>query len=122
MERIVCTKETNHNSRPALILYEVRLLDDEERRRRRLRRALSFELWDFETGFAELLPPIRAELPNKIRFYDPNNPNYVVIVPQEFEWEWYKQKNEKYWDKMRVEPSYDFPGGREVKGIVGCFS
>lgn len=117
MERIVCTKETNHNSRPALILYEVRLLDDEERRRRRLRRALSFELWDFETGFAELLPPIRAELPNKIRFYDPNNPNYVVIVPQEFEWEWYKQKNEKYWDKMRVEPSYDFPGGREVKGI-----
>jgi hypothetical protein len=115
--KIVCTQATDHNRFSGLILYDVRELDDDERRRRRQRRAVSYELWNFERGFAELLPEVRAELPRAIRFYDPQNPEYVVIVPREFYWAWYKRQNDQMLEKMRVKPSYDMPGGQLVKNF-----
>lgn len=117
--KIVCTQATDHKRFPGLILYDVRELDEDERRRRLQRRAVDFELWDFEEGFAELLPAIRAELPNAIRFFDPENPNHVIIVPQEFYRAWYKKRNDQMMEKMRVKPSYEMPGGQLVKNLRG---
>jgi hypothetical protein len=107
--RFVCTQATDHRPPRGLILYDVRQPDDDERRRKRQRLAVDFELWGFEDGFAEVLPMIRAELPNAIRFYDPEIPNYVIIVPQEFYWEWYKHKNDRMLERMpgvKVRPAF----------------
>lgn len=106
LRKIVCTQATDHNRWPGLILYEVHALDDEERRKRRQARVVSFELWNFDHGFSAILPTIHAELQKKIRSYDPDYPNYVIIVPQEFYWAWYKRRNERVLDKMRANPPF----------------
>jgi hypothetical protein len=81
---------------------------------------IQYELTDFDQGFKELGKSLWAELPSKIQFYDPQNPNYVFIVPKDFYREWYRHKNaaektKRMWDKLQVKPSYDFPGGSLVK-------
>jgi Domain of unknown function (DUF4157) len=117
LNKIVCTQATDHKRFPGLILYDVRELGDDDKRRRGVRRAVDYELIDFEQGFAELLPTVRAELPNAVRFYDPEYPNYVVIIPQDYYRAWYKRRNDQMMEKMRVKPSYDMPGGQYVKSF-----
>jgi hypothetical protein len=99
LNKIVCTQATDHKRFPGLILYDVRELSDDDRRRRGVRRAIDYELVDFEQGFAELLPAIRAQLPNAVRFYDVEYPNYVVIIPQDYYRAWYKKRNDQMMEK-----------------------
>ncbi len=113
--RFVCTQNTDHTPPRGLILYNIR--QPVRRRKKQQLPVAQYDLWGFEKGFAELLPTLRAELSNKINFYDPENSNYVIIVPQDFYHEWYKQKNARMMEKMRVKPSYDFPGGQAVKEL-----
>ncbi len=114
---IVCTEATDYKLHPGVILYEVRELDDDERRRQRQRHAIRFEVSDFDQAFDEFWPAIRSELPKSIRLYDPDNPDYVIIVPDEFYKARYQQWTNKTWDKLRVKPRYDFPGGRALEGM-----
>jgi hypothetical protein len=106
LNKIVCTQATDHNRYPAVILYEVRELTDEEKRRRRQARAQGYELWNFEQGFAEILPMIRNELPNAVQTFDPEYPNYVILLPQDLYWAWYKQRNDRVLEKMKVHPPF----------------
>jgi hypothetical protein len=117
LNKIVCTKATDHNRWPGRILYDVRELDNEEKRRRRLRNACDYSIADFDPEFVELGPAIRAELPRKVPSYDPAHPEYVIIAPREFYWARYRQRNQKWWDFIRVSPSYNMPGGREFQGM-----
>src|SRR5262249_17538458 len=44
--------------------------------------ARELELWTFEPAYPELAPLMRAQLPRTIRYYDPENSNYVIIAPR----------------------------------------
>ena len=63
---------------------------------------------------------MRSELRRAVPSYDPSNPEYVIVVPEEIygirHKLWDAEQMEKTWDKLRVKPSYDFPGGHEVLG------
>jgi hypothetical protein len=106
LNKIVCTQATDHNRYPGLILYEVRELTDDEKRRRRQARAHGYELWNFDQGFAEILPMIRNELPNAVQSFDPEYPNYVILVPQDLYWAWYQPRTDQLFEKMKVKPPF----------------
>jgi hypothetical protein len=117
---IVCTQATDHTRYPGLILYDVRRLNRQEMRERlETTRATGYEVLDFDLGFVDFGRMIRSELEKKVRFYDPNNSNYIIIVPQHLYWRWYDQLNEPVREKFRVKPSYDFPGGQAVRQFRG---
>jgi Domain of unknown function (DUF4157) len=116
-DRIVCTQATDYTRRPGLILYDVRLLNDEEKRRRRQHATVRVDVADFDRAFDEFWPALKKEIRRGIPFYDPYNPEYVIIVPSEFYKARYEQWNDRQLDKFaRVKPSYDFGGGHEVLG------
>jgi hypothetical protein len=102
LRKIVCTQATDHDAHPALILYEVRQLNEEEEERRRMRMVVSRDLTDFDQQFTELAPRIRDELKLKLRMFDPENPEYVIIVPQPFYRDWQRIQSDKMIDRMRV--------------------
>jgi hypothetical protein len=52
-----------------------------------------------------------------IRYYDPVNPEYVIIAPEQFYKASYAQRTEQNWDKLRVQPSYDFSGGQALRHL-----
>jgi uncharacterized protein DUF4157 len=110
--RFVCTQATDHIPPRGLILYDIR----SQQRRRRARRAVSFELWTADSDMAQFFPHLREALPKAVHTYDPENSNFVFIVPADFYHDWYKQtRSNKIWDFHTVKPSYDFPGGQAVK-------
>jgi hypothetical protein len=102
LNRIVCTQKTDHNLWPGVILYDVRALDDDEQRKRRMQRVLEHRIVDFSKNFTDLLPRISKELAHKVRYFDPQYPSYVIIVPQKFYRDWCRMKSEELIDKMRV--------------------
>lgn len=110
--RFVCTQATNHTPPRGLILYDIR----SPQRRRKAHRAVSFELWTADIDMAQFFPHLKEALPKAVHTYDPENSNFVFIVPADFYYEWYKQtRSNKIWDFHTVRPSYDFPGGHAVK-------
>jgi len=115
---IVCTQATDHRAYPGLILYDVRRLSrKEDKERRESRRVTSYRLWEFDRAFNPFYSTMVSELHKKIRLYDPSNPDYVIIAPKDIHRALWQQENEKIWEKMRVKPSYDFPGGHDVEKI-----
>lgn len=106
IRRIVCTQATDHQRYPALLLYDVRELSDDERRKRRQVKVSKFKLYRFNEDFSVVWPMMKSELFKKITTYDTSYPHYVIIIPREFYWEWYRHKNEKTLDLMRVKPPF----------------
>ncbi len=99
--KIICTQATDHSRSgwPGLILYDVRQLQ----RRRRQQRVSEYRLEAFEPAQAEFAPMIRAQLPKTVPFYEPDSPDYVIIVPQDFyTLDYIKQKAAKQWDLVRL--------------------
>lgn len=102
LRKIVCTQATDHSRYPALILYDVRELSEEERRKRRMRKVQRQKLVDYEPQFDELFPRLKKEMGEKVVEFDPDNPEYVIIVPKRFYYDWQKIKTDQMIDKMRV--------------------
>lgn len=101
--KIVCTQATDHNRWPGLILYDVRQL-------RGRRRSHEYQLEAFEPNYAELAPAFRAQLPKAVPDYNPDSPEYVIIVPQEFFTLDYVKQKSAQWDKLRArDPRPLFP-------------
>jgi hypothetical protein len=81
LERFVCTSMTDHLPPRGLILYDIR---QRKKPRRAQRRAMEIRIVDFEQNLAEFGPMIKTWLPKAIEFYDPESPDYVIIVPRQF--------------------------------------
>jgi hypothetical protein len=98
--KIVCTQATDYTLRRGVILYDVRELN---RRRRRQRPAVRYQLQAFEPNYTDLAPFVRAKLPKSIPFYDPESPDYIIIVPRGFfKLDYVRLKANKEWDKVRM--------------------
>src|SRR5262249_49431832 len=83
--RIVCTETTDRVNATSVIRYSIReklrkRRDREEQPQPRVQprvqpqpqqRAYAYDWVAFEPSFTELLPSLRAELPNKVPLYDP---------------------------------------------------
>jgi hypothetical protein len=81
LERFVCTSMTDHLPPRGLILYDIR---QAKKPRRAQRRAMEIRIVDFQQDLAEFGPMIKAWLPKTIPFYDPESPDYVIIVSRQF--------------------------------------
>ncbi len=102
LRTIVCTQATDYKRYPAVILYDVRKLSEDERRKRRMKKVKAHRLVDHEPEFGELLPRLKSEMDQKVLEFDPENPEYVIIVPRRFYLDWQKMKTDQMVDKMRV--------------------
>jgi hypothetical protein len=99
LERFVCTSMTDHNPPRGLILYDIR---QAKKPRRAQRRAMEIRIVDFEQDLAEFGPMIKAWLPKTIPFYDPESPDYVIIVPRQFyTLDYMKQRARMDWRILR---------------------
>jgi hypothetical protein len=72
---------TDHLPPRGLILYDIR---QAKKPRRAQRRAMEIRIVDFQQDLAEFGPMIKAWLPKTIPFYDPESPDYVIIVSRQF--------------------------------------
>lgn len=117
LRKIVCTQATDHTRYPAVILYDVHLLPEEEQKKKRRRQVKAFRLQDHETQFSELLPRLKSEISKKVVEFDPENPEYVIIVPKRFYLDWQKMKTEEMIDKMRTK----VPPFLDVRHPIGQF-
>jgi hypothetical protein len=76
-----------------------------------------FDTVRIDNDFAGIGPQLVNEAKKQIRFYDENEPRYVIIIPREIYKKWPHQQNE-LWDKLRVTPSYgDAPGASYVRHV-----
>jgi hypothetical protein len=116
---IVCTEATDHKRWPGLILYEVHELGDDETKKRRMRQAIQFRDSGYDRAFSDLRPMIDKELKRAVRLYDPNRPEYVIIVPQKYYQVRWAQQTERDWDTLRITHRYDFAGGEAVRNLKG---
>ena len=115
---IVCTQETDHQRYPGMILYDIRKRTG-RRRDAEGQRVTVFDTVRIDNDFAPLKPQLVAEAAKQVRFYDPNEPRYVIIIPRELYKRWPRQQSE-LWDKLRVTPSYgDAPGASYVRHVKG---
>jgi hypothetical protein len=113
---IVCTQETDHSRRPGLILYDIRRRPD-RRRDAEDQAVRAFDTVRIDDDFAALGPRLRNELRKQIRFYDPADPRYVIIMPREIYKKWPHKQN-PLWEKLRVQPPLaDTPGGAYVRSV-----
>jgi hypothetical protein len=76
----VCTKATDHQTYPGMVIYEVRRVP----RPRRRQRTREIQVNDFWSTYDVIRPMVRASLPKALPFFDPDSPEYVIIVPDEF--------------------------------------
>ena len=115
---IVCTQETDHQRYPALILYDIRRRPD-RRRDAQDQSVTVFDTVRIDNDFSALRPQLMAEAKKQIRYYDANEPRYVIIIPREIYKKWPHRQNE-LWDKLRVSPTYgDAPGASYVRHVKG---
>lgn len=114
---IVCTQATDHDKNPALLLYDVRLLGEDEEEKKQHRMVVDQRVTEFDNGFNELYERMRMEMRNKIRTYDPEYPEYVIIVPRRFYIQWYEQNVPDIVDKMAP----GIPPFLNPKTVVGRF-
>lgn len=102
--KIVCTQATDYTRWPGLILYDVREITS---RRRRQQPAVRYELQAFEPNYMEFARLFRAQLPKTVRFFDPDSPDYVIIVPREFfTLDLVRLKARKEWESIRMKLPY----------------
>lgn len=97
LKRFVCTQATNHMPPRGLILYDIRIPQQQRQR------PSDFQVEDWERAYIEFGPLVRAQLPEEIPFFDPASPDYVVIVPPEF-WQLkiVKEKANKEWEQLKM--------------------
>jgi len=110
-ERFVCTETNTREGSSSVICYSIREKGRKRRRRQQpqpqprvqpraqpqrrtqpQQRAYAYDWVAFEPSFTELLPSLRAELPNKVPFYDPGQPDHVIIAPQDFVEAWHMDR------------------------------
>jgi hypothetical protein len=117
LNRIVCTQATDHIKHPALILYDVRKLgqDDEEKQRQVMVR--DQKLTDFDTSFNEMRERLKIEMRHKITTFDPENPEYVIIVPKRY----YIPFADKKMDEMLNKMAPGIPPFLNPKTTIGRF-
>ncbi len=82
-----------------------------------MRRVVEHKALDFEPNFVDFASRIQSELKKKLVEFDPSNPDYVIIVPRKFYWDWGKIKHEKLLDTMRVK----LPPFLDTRNPVGRF-
>jgi hypothetical protein len=115
---IVCTQETDHQRYPGLILYDIRRKPG-RRRDAEDQRVTVFDTVRIDNDFAAIRPQLVEEAKKQIRYYDPNEPRYVIIIPRDIYKKWPRRQNE-LWDKLRVSPTYgDVPGASYVRHVKG---
>lgn len=115
---IVCTQETDHGRYPGMILYDIRKKPGRRRDAQQVP-ARRIDYLSIDRDFQSLSPTIVDELRKQLRYYDPDEPRYVIIMPREIYRKWPHQQN-PLWEKLRVEPTYgDAPGGSYVKHVKG---
>jgi len=112
--RIVCTQATNHTAHPALILYDVRQLGQDEEEKKVQSMVVDQTVTEYDTTFNEMKEALKVQMRHKIEKFDPENPDYIIIVPKRFYMEWYDRK----WDKML---SPGIPPFLNPKTTVGAF-
>jgi hypothetical protein len=101
---IVCTEATNPKKYPGMILYDVR---EVKKPRRAQRKAREIRIEAFDPNIAEFAPMIRALLPQVVPFYDPDSPEYVIIVPSElFSFDYFKWKAAQELNKLKVRSTF----------------
>jgi hypothetical protein len=103
-DRFVCTQATVHEPPRGLILYDIR----GPRKRRRQRRTSEIRMLDFWRLYGWFRQMVRSNLPTTIPVFDPDSPDYVIIVPDEFIRNPKMQKMmeanmQPEWDKFRVD-------------------
>ena len=114
---IVCTQETDHQRYPGMILYDIRRRPD--RRSSDDQPVTVFDTVRIDNDFVALRPQLMAEAKKQIRFYDPNEPRYVIIMPREIYKKW-PHRQAELWNRLRVTPSYgDAPGASYVRHVKG---
>ncbi len=110
---IVCTQDTDQTRYRGMVIYDVRQLS----RRRRRQRPTEIRVTDFWSEYDVIRPMVRAGLPNAIPFYDPDSPDYVIIVPQEFFSldlikQLTKESMNRRWEPFRVQSQFSRNGIR----------
>jgi hypothetical protein len=117
----VCTEATDHTQNPALILYDVRRV-----RRRRRRKPSQYYVMDYMKEYDGIMPQVKGELPNKIGYYEPESPDYVIVAPKEFfdlevVKQWDNEGLKKRWDMVRAKippTSFIFRDAPAVKFVI----
>lgn len=115
---IVCTQETDHQRYPGLILYDIRRKSG-RRRDAEEQRVTVFDTVRIDNDFTAIRPQLVDEAKKQIRYFDPNEPRYVIIIPRDVYKKWPHRQNE-LWDKLRTSPTYgDVPGASYVRHVKG---
>jgi Domain of unknown function (DUF4157) len=104
---VVCTQATNHTEYPGMILYEVRRI----RRRRRRQRPRQIEIRAFWSEYDVIRPVVRESLKKGIKDFDPDSPEYVIIIPHEFfSLDWVKRLTDetmkRRWEPFKMQSQY----------------
>jgi hypothetical protein len=90
--RCVCTECNVPGNQDIVILYSLRQLDEEEGDKKKNRRAAtSYQFSSTDQTVAPVIPLIMPELRRQFPWYDPANPEFVVIVSKELWVEWHNQ-------------------------------
>jgi hypothetical protein len=88
---IVCTQATNHSIYTGLILYDVRELGDDDEEKKDKKAVSVFVENGHDVAVTPVIRMISSELRRQFPWYDPANPEYVIIVPTEVWAEWHRQ-------------------------------